>query len=594
MQHFLYENNELEQKKRSNTLNRLDNEQWFYLKGEFPLLQSQIKEEEKIFLLTEEEKMLEAEMGKLREDYRKQNEDSQDPFIAERPFYDIKTKIEDSSLFKNVFRPMPKGGLLHIHSSAALSLESFKKMLIEWDGCYPSNSDITKCVGKSIFVVTEDFPLAEGGSIPKCSLYYLNSIKTMMATNPTLKEVIQPICNYLLSEDLWNVLCDMLAFCSSRTEKSNYIWDELNLMFIRIDNLFLDKEFYTKYHKCFFEECVDDNIEYVELRSGYAAFTDMNASDAARLGVEHLTVLCSEYSYKKHFYFKEMLMDLDYNKPEFLDAILDALDAANKEKHSNLSVKIILNVRRDLNPKEEKDNQKIISRLDYAIRYHRDKKNFEKYNQYVIGFDFVSEEDRGRPTSEYLQYIYGNMSTDIEDIGKQPRINLIDFYLHDGESNWNDNHNIVDAVNVSKYRIGHGFNMGKHPGVVNNLVFTESETNYARCFQTTFPFLEICLISNQLLGYCSDLRNHYAYVLMKSGVQCVLGNDDPFMFGNSGLSYDFWMAYVGMNLDFSSIKRLVYNSIVPLDYETSTANTEFDKKWEEFVNTALNQLMSKM
>ena len=78
-----------------------------------------------------------------------------------------------------------------------------------------------------------------------------------------------------------------------------------------IDKLILDKEFYTKYHKCFFEECVDDNIEYVELRSGYAAFTNMNTSDAARLGVEHLTVLCSEYSYKKHFYFKEMLMDLN-------------------------------------------------------------------------------------------------------------------------------------------------------------------------------------------------------------------------------------------------------------------------------------------
>ena len=181
MQHFLYENNELEQKKLSNTLNRLDNEQWFYLKGEFPLLQSQIKEEEKRFLLTEEEKMLEAEMEKLRENYRKQNEESQEHFIAARPFYDIKTEIENSSLFKNVFRKMPKGGLLHIHSSAALSLKSFKKILKEWDGSYPSNSDITKCVGKSIFVVTEDFPLVEGGSIPKCSLYYLNSIKTMMA-----------------------------------------------------------------------------------------------------------------------------------------------------------------------------------------------------------------------------------------------------------------------------------------------------------------------------------------------------------------------------------------------------------------------------
>lgn len=65
-----------------------------------------------------------------------------------------------------------------------------------------------------------------------------------------------------------------------------------------------------------------------------------------------------------------------------------------------------------------------------------------------------------------------------------------------------------------------------------------------------------------MLRYYPDLRTHSAYELIKGGVQCVLGNDDPMILGNPGLSYDFWEAYVGMGLDMKDIKGIVFNAYV--------------------------------
>ena len=48
--------------------------------------------------------------------------------ITAKPFYSTKSIIEEGPLF-NVFREMPKGGLLYVHSSAALSIECYKELL---------------------------------------------------------------------------------------------------------------------------------------------------------------------------------------------------------------------------------------------------------------------------------------------------------------------------------------------------------------------------------------------------------------------------------------------------------------------------------
>ena len=74
--------------------------------------------------------------------------------------------------------------------------------------------------------------------------------------------------------------------------------------------------------------------------------------------------------------------------------------------------------------------------------------------------------------------------------------------------------------------------------------------------------IEVCPISNQILEVVKDLRDHAAVVMLAHGLPITLSPDDPVVYGYSGVSYDFYEAYMAWNLTLCGLKQLTQNSLM--------------------------------
>src|SRR5262249_5108751 len=151
------------------------------------------------------------------------------------------------------------------------------------------------------------------------------------------------------------------------------------------------------------------------------------------------------------------------------------------------------------------------------------------------------------------------------------------FYFHDGESDWPSDRNLYDAFLLGSRRIGHGFNLFRFPTLQT-------------LFHRDRIAVEVCPISNQQLRYVSDLRTHPAYGFLTRGIPCVLSNDDPGIFGNDGLSFDFWEAVMAWKLGLRDLKQFAFNSLSysgMSEAEKANALSEWKTAWRQWVASSL-------
>ena len=196
----------------------------------------------------------------------------------------------------------------------------------------------------------------------------------------------------------------------------------------------------------------------------------------------------------------------------------------------------------------------------------------ERWPDYFIGFDLVGQEDFGKPLIEYAEILI-----------RAKEENELKFFFHAGETDWQGSPadlNLVDAVMLETTRIGHGYTAIKHPLLRQQI----KEKGIA---------IEVCPISNQVLGLVNDLRNHPAIPLLQEMYPIVIASDDLASWDAQGLSDDFYevlMAMSSAHADLRLLKQLAMNSITYSELPTKRkdkCSRLWKTKWLDFVRQFL-------
>ena len=305
------------------------------------------------------------------------------------------------------------------------------------------------------------------------------------------------------------------------------IWDYFECLFSRHSVLSDDTEFAEAYYDRAFRYCCRNGIQHVEIHVMLTG--DMEESEA------YLRAVRAAYYRVKQ------------DEPQLTVRMIGAGMKADSDRLET-SRRCFLNT-------------------TYGQELVKDESDPAHPQDFVIGFDLVNEEDGNRTLHDFAPML----------LKVKERYPALRFYIHGGESLSADNENLIDAYLLGVSRVGHGLNLYRYPDLHARYVKAEI------C-------LEVCPISNQVLGYARDLRTHPATEYLRTGAAIALCSDDPAYMERSTLTDDFFAAVVAWDLSLTDLKQLAINSLQysGLDPVTKTeALKAFDRAWRSFVRTVL-------
>lgn len=315
---------------------------------------------------------------------------------------------------------------------------------------------------------------------------------------------------------------EMITLTTQDASSSNP-WNKFNDCFHRLNNLFNSQPLFIEFYTDAFSSLAEDGIDFVELRTTFSRVLDQNGMPLSKNDIVGV--------------FRFILQQV-------------------RKKYPNFNLKLIIS---DL---RSETIEEVYSLLEEAFQLRANNKDL------VVGYDLVGFETIGHTTAYYLDNWIAACSRFEEKYGVE-----LPYFFHDGESNWGNDDNLYDAILLNTKRIGHGFNLFFFPWLQKQIKKQDI------C-------LEICPISNQMLGYIRDLRLHPAIGFLKQGIPCVLSSDDPLIFRTSGLTYDLWEAVAAWQLSIADIKQLFLNSIIysALDEEEKKeALSHWEIAWSQYI-----------
>ncbi|RKU48672.1 hypothetical protein DL546_009430 [Coniochaeta pulveracea] len=282
-------------------------------------------------------------------------------------------------------------------------------------------------------------------------------------------------------------LCEKIVFNEQEAhgllQTAEGSWDRFNGRTQMMKGLFNYVTAYREYTRACLQAFVDDNIQYAEIRPNFMdtnqLWTDDGVSQIDNVGI----------------------MDIIVEECESFAAELTQVKEGRKYF---AGIKVIYCTPRSFTPDQvEKALQECL-----WFKKHR------LYGEYIAGFDLVGEESKGKSLKSFIpQLLQFKRHCKAEGVE-------IPFLFHCGETleiGGETDGNLYDALLLGAKRIGHGFALARHPYVMEQM----KKNNIC---------LELCPISNEILGLTPRVGGHAMYTLLANNVHCTLNTDNGTLF----------------------------------------------------------------
>ncbi|CAH2986196.1 unnamed protein product [Chilo suppressalis] len=313
-------------------------------------------------------------------------------FRLSNHFFSYKKEISKSKVYQMI-RRMPKGAALHIHASMMLDADSLLELTYE-DHLYACFAD-------------DGLKLHFSGTVPSqsCPVNW-NLLKDLREASDDVEqfdaELRKHFSLYTEGDDLLNA-------------DINDIWEKFNKVYRTTKYLITYRPIREKYFYKALENFYNDNIMYVEIRSGLHNIYELDGTTHDSLYLAQLYERITKRFIEEH--------------PDFI------------------GIKLILTTGR----------WKTIEEVRHSIATAKELKAIMP--NFFAGFDLVGQEDKGKPLKEFLPALIEAK-------------NEIDFYFHGGETNWfgtSSDENLIDAVLLGSKRVGHAYALLKHPTLLGTI-----------------------------------------------------------------------------------------------------------------------------
>ncbi|SPO04929.1 related to CECR1 protein [Cephalotrichum gorgonifer] len=468
--------------------------------------------------------------------------------------------IQQTDVFR-VAQRMPKGAHLHIHFNACLApsvlldvAKGMDRMFISSNLPLDSHVNFDRCEIQFSLVSEENEKdlnvrsLFEAESFnksekPRCSILFKTFLEEFESNYmPAPDETREP------SAMEW--LVHKLVFSEDEahgTLQSSYgAWEKFNGRTRMMKGLFNYERAYRTYTRLCLEDFLRDNIQYAEIRPNFMQ-TNQLFNDDATDTIDNVGIM-------------KIIIEV-YN--EFKE------ENEKNNKGYFAGLKVIYCTPRSF------VNEKVAFALEECIKFKKE------WPEWIAGFDLVGEEADGKPLKQFIPEFLAFRKRCAEEGVEIP------FLFHCGETlelGTETDGNLIDALLLGSKRIGHGFALARHPYVMEQM-------------KSRGVCLELCPISNEVLGLTPRVEGHAMYSLLANNVHCTVSSDNGTLF-RSTLSHDFYQVMIGKSdMTLHGWRQLIewsFEHSCMSDEERKAAQKRWKDLWEEFLDWMIKEYDDKV